>query len=213
MQPTTTGPVASLSANDRQPGGTHYAASFQHWDLVPTLGLGYFEGQITKYLYRHRKKNGLLDVEKAEHFLEKLIELNEAGVELSMAEKADAALHVYETPFVARLLVSNGVPGRAFDQPRQLFEAFLAAQRPPLRADEQHAVFLVCFWQNATHLQVALRIVRSLKAEYAAADAQRATQQTVGSPPATPVVVTEGEARAQDETAEYAAHCQTGGAP
>lgn len=64
-----------MNANDRQVGGGHYAASYQHWDLVADLGLGYFEGQITKYVARWRKKNGLQDLEKAMHFLEKLVEL------------------------------------------------------------------------------------------------------------------------------------------
>lgn len=68
-----------MSANERQVGGGHYQAAFQHWDLVARLGLGYFEGQVTKYVTRHRKKNGRQDAEKALHFLEKLIELSNAG--------------------------------------------------------------------------------------------------------------------------------------
>jgi hypothetical protein len=65
-----------MNANERQVGGNHYQAPFQHWDLVQRLGLGYFEGQVTKYVTRHRKKNGRQDAEKALHFLEKLIELS-----------------------------------------------------------------------------------------------------------------------------------------
>jgi len=61
------------SANDRQVGGKHYASAYQHWDFVLDAKLGYFEGQITKYLSRHRKKNGLQDAEKALHFAEKLL--------------------------------------------------------------------------------------------------------------------------------------------
>jgi hypothetical protein len=63
------------SANETQVAGTHYKSSYQHWDMVQKLNLGYFEGQITKYLTRHQKKNGLQDVEKAQHFLSKLTEL------------------------------------------------------------------------------------------------------------------------------------------
>ena len=66
-------------ANDRQEGGTHYAKPIQHWDYVIAQGLGYFEGQITKYVSRWRDKNGLEDLKKARHFLDKLIEEVEAG--------------------------------------------------------------------------------------------------------------------------------------
>lgn len=69
----------ALDANARQVGGLHYRTPYQHWDLVADCGLGYFEGQITKYLSRHNKKNGLQDVQKAAHFLDKLIELRELG--------------------------------------------------------------------------------------------------------------------------------------
>jgi hypothetical protein len=37
--------------------------------------LDYFQGQITKYIMRWKLKNGLQDLEKAHHFLEKYIEL------------------------------------------------------------------------------------------------------------------------------------------
>lgn len=61
-------------ANERQVGGSHYGSSIQHWDMVIANDLNYFEGQITKYVMRCRKKNGLQDLQKAMHFLEKYIE-------------------------------------------------------------------------------------------------------------------------------------------
>lgn len=66
-----------MKANDRQVGGNHYAApsGFQHWDFVAANGLNYFEGQITKYVARCRKKNGMEDLKKAMHFLEKYMEV------------------------------------------------------------------------------------------------------------------------------------------
>lgn len=66
------------SANDRQVGGEHYKADIQHWDFVLANGLGYLEGQISKYVTRWRKKNGMQDLYKARHYLEKLIEVEEA---------------------------------------------------------------------------------------------------------------------------------------
>lgn len=76
-----------LSANNRQVGGLHYATKLQHWDYVADRQLGYFEGQITKYVTRWRKKNGIQDLEKAQHFLAKLYELANAGRWLSQQER------------------------------------------------------------------------------------------------------------------------------
>ena len=66
-----------MPSNDKQVGGDHYGLSaLQHWDVVRIFGLSYLEGQITKYIFRWRKKNGLEDLKKAQHYLEKLIEEN-----------------------------------------------------------------------------------------------------------------------------------------
>ena len=67
------------NANATQVGGTHYQNPFQHWDLCHELDLGYFEGQISKYVTRHRFKKGMEDAEKALHFCAKLIELASTG--------------------------------------------------------------------------------------------------------------------------------------
>lgn len=66
-----------MSANDKQVGGNHYNKDGeQHWDRQWRLyGRGYFVGCITKYVERYHLKNGVQDLEKAKHFLEKLIEL------------------------------------------------------------------------------------------------------------------------------------------
>lgn len=68
-------------ANEHQVGGSHYASptGVQHWDVVVMLKLDYFQGQITKYTIRWRKKGGLDDLHKARHFLDKYIEEIEAG--------------------------------------------------------------------------------------------------------------------------------------
>lgn len=67
------------TANERQVGGQHYQAlPMQHWDYVAANELDYFQGQITKYVSRWKLKNGLEDLEKARHFLEKYIEVEKA---------------------------------------------------------------------------------------------------------------------------------------
>lgn len=67
-------------SNGRQVGGTHYGLrDYQHWDFVIEFDLDYFQGQITKYVMRWKKKNGVQDLEKAKHFLEKYIDEINAG--------------------------------------------------------------------------------------------------------------------------------------
>lgn len=68
------------TANERQVGGSHYKRPgiVEHWDIVAQHQLDYFQGQITKYVMRWRDKGGLQDLEKAQHFLEKYIELAKA---------------------------------------------------------------------------------------------------------------------------------------
>lgn len=61
-------------ANEKQVGGKHYQSAFQHWDFVNIVSVPYLPAQVIKYLSRWQKKNGLQDLEKAEHFLEKHIE-------------------------------------------------------------------------------------------------------------------------------------------
>lgn len=65
-----------MSANDRQVGGAHYKRGIQHWDYVLSKDMPYLEAQVVKYVERWSEKNGLQDLEKAGHFLQKLIEHN-----------------------------------------------------------------------------------------------------------------------------------------
>jgi hypothetical protein len=63
------------AANERQVAGDHYRAGLQHWDLMAHNHVDYFSAQITKYITRWKKKNGVQDVEKSIHYHEKLTEL------------------------------------------------------------------------------------------------------------------------------------------
>lgn len=68
--------VQVTTANDKQVGGRHYATPIQHWDFVIANEMPYMEAMIFKYVLRWKKKGGLQDLQKAMHFLEKLIEVN-----------------------------------------------------------------------------------------------------------------------------------------
>jgi hypothetical protein len=59
-----------------QVGGSHYRdMKIQPVEFIHANGLGYLEGNVLKYLCRHRKKNGVEDLKKARHYLEMLIDL------------------------------------------------------------------------------------------------------------------------------------------
>lgn len=73
--PTTSQP----GANSRQPGGSHYKdRAIQPWDFINENGIGFLAGNVIKYVARYEHKGGLLDLEKAKHYLDKLIEVEEA---------------------------------------------------------------------------------------------------------------------------------------
>jgi uncharacterized protein DUF3310 len=75
--------TAPGTENDKQIGGQHYGLSkFQHWDMVDLFKLDYFQGQITKYVMRWRDKNGIQDLEKGQHFLEKYIALERKKIKV-----------------------------------------------------------------------------------------------------------------------------------
>jgi len=69
-----------ISANQQQIGGLHYQnKTIQPWDYIAQNGLGYFEGNIVKYVSRWREKGGVQDLRKAAHYLQKLIELQDSS--------------------------------------------------------------------------------------------------------------------------------------
>lgn len=67
-------------ANKKQVGGEHYKQfTIQPWDAIEDWSLGYLDGTVIKYVSRWKHKGGVEDLKKAKHFLEKLIELEEAS--------------------------------------------------------------------------------------------------------------------------------------
>ena len=66
-----------MAANDKQVSGTHYKdKDIQPWVYIAANKLGYFEGNVVKYVSRWKGKGGIEDLKKARHYLDKLIELN-----------------------------------------------------------------------------------------------------------------------------------------
>ena len=77
--------LEQLSASDYQIGGDHYqrVPGEQLWDrLVRLFGLEhsrvFFIGNIIAYLERYQYKDGIEGLRKAQHYIKKLIELEES---------------------------------------------------------------------------------------------------------------------------------------
>lgn len=75
-----TAPATPLAT---QVGGAHYKdMKVQPVEYIHANGIGYFEGNVIKYVSRWREKGGTADLEKAKHYIDLLIELErrpEAG--------------------------------------------------------------------------------------------------------------------------------------
>lgn len=72
----------ALSALDSQEGGDHYKklGAYQPWEvlrrwLTPEEFRGYMKGTAIAYLAREQDKGGILDIKKAGHTLQGLVEL------------------------------------------------------------------------------------------------------------------------------------------
>lgn len=133
----------NTKANDLQHGGAHYkGTAYQHWDLAADLNVPYQEGQITKYIIRHGRKNGLLDVQKARHFLEKLRELVVAGRRYPTGVRHAEA----EAKFHAAHTVVFG----------------------PLSIDEALVFDKALHWRGTSDLDLAIAACRRIEETYAA---------------------------------------------
>ena len=67
-------------ATEKQIGGDHYLKhTIQPWEIIDDYMLDFYEGNVLKYLLR-TKGDRVEDLQKAKHYLEKLIEL-ESGDE------------------------------------------------------------------------------------------------------------------------------------
>ena len=67
-------PQTALSS---QEGGSHYTGgSIQPIEYIHANKLDFAEGNVVKYVTRHKSKGGAEDIRKAIHYLEMLLELN-----------------------------------------------------------------------------------------------------------------------------------------
>lgn len=67
---------AAMSALSVQVGGDHYKnLAIQPAEYIHANNIGFFEGNVIKYVSRWKQKNGIADLEKAAHYIDLLIEL------------------------------------------------------------------------------------------------------------------------------------------
>jgi len=64
------------SALDKQEGGGHYKDfAIQPIEFTCKNNLDFLQGNVVKYVCRHKNKNGIEDINKAIHYLELIKEL------------------------------------------------------------------------------------------------------------------------------------------
>lgn len=65
----------TVKASEYQVGSDHYKNMvIQPSEFIHKNGLGFLEGNVVKYICRHRAKGGREDLEKAKHYIELLLE-------------------------------------------------------------------------------------------------------------------------------------------
>jgi hypothetical protein len=68
-----------VSAFNKQVSGDHYKdKAIQPIIYIHANNLGFCEGNVVKYITRWKEKNGIADLEKAKHYIELLIEMENA---------------------------------------------------------------------------------------------------------------------------------------
>ena len=57
-----------------QVGGSHYKDKrITPWEIIDLLELDFYEGNALKYLLRYKEKDGVNDLRKLKHYIDKLI--------------------------------------------------------------------------------------------------------------------------------------------
>ncbi len=66
------------SAKNTQIGGNHYSGmAIQPTEFIHKNNLSFIQGNVIKYVCRYKSKGGIEDLNKAKHYIDLLIELEE----------------------------------------------------------------------------------------------------------------------------------------
>lgn len=72
---TTGNKLPNPSVVERVISPSHYTqGTIETWDFIHDKGLGFDEGNVVKYVVRHKYKNGLEDIRKAVQYLKHIAE-------------------------------------------------------------------------------------------------------------------------------------------
>ena len=64
-----------MKSSKKQVGGSHYKNyKIQPVEFIIKNNIGFVEGNVIKYVLRFKEKGGVLDLEKAKHYIELLID-------------------------------------------------------------------------------------------------------------------------------------------
>jgi hypothetical protein len=64
-----------MKSYKKQVGGSHYKKyKIQPIEFIVKNNIGFVEGNVIKYVLRFKEKGGVLDLEKAKHYIELLID-------------------------------------------------------------------------------------------------------------------------------------------
>ena len=67
-----------MSELNKQVGGNHYSKlAIQPVEYINKNKLSYLQGNVIKYVTRYKDKNGIEDLQKAKHYIDLLIELED----------------------------------------------------------------------------------------------------------------------------------------
>lgn len=138
------------SANERQPGGTHYGpatGATQHWDFVHKSKLDWCGANATKYIARWWKKGTpVLDLQKVIHYLQKRDEqgitsrlgqlglpYSRGGAAAALQEWIDAGAAVpeYEQGIMTQIVLGNNQAAIQLTSKLLEHESSLAAEQAP----------------------------------------------------------------------------------
>lgn len=81
VNPQETEFIEKMTKDSYQIDGDHYTKhKIQPWHIIDAYELGFYDGNVVKYILRD-KGSRLTDLKKAAHYLDKLIEMEEAKPE------------------------------------------------------------------------------------------------------------------------------------
>ncbi len=77
----------NMKALKNQVGGEHYKDyAIQPIEFIYFNNIPFLEANVIKYIVRWKEKNGVQDLEKAKHYIDLLIDLNETKQSISRGE-------------------------------------------------------------------------------------------------------------------------------